>query len=196
MKSLLALTLCSFLLSAPARASGADAPTLGTLKSGAGAAADDGEARPASAGHSAVSGRELSINGFRAPSMGLEYRVGRLSVHAGAYPTVINDGEALSSTTAWFAKAGASVWFLPVQLLGNERSSFYAGASYLNDFERDGWGHAAQVEAGFRFVVYEGFFLRLGASALYAPGRDCPTDDCETVKIRPNPGLGWALALD
>lgn len=197
MKSLLALTLCSFFASASARASAFEAPTSATQKSGDGASVDEGdEARLASASHSAMRGRELIINGFRAPSMGLEYRVGRLSIHAGAYPTVINDGEALSKTTAWFAKAGMSVWFLPVRLLGNERSSFYAGASYLNDFERDGWGHTAQIEAGFRFVAYEGFFLRLGASALYAPGRSCPTDECEIVKVRPNPGLGWSLALD
>lgn len=195
MKSLIALTLSCFFCSVSGLASGSEANTSAAEESGD-RSPDSGDAAPASASDSAVRGRELIVNGFRAPSMGLEYRVGRLSIHAGAYPTVINEGEALSETTAWFAKAGMSVWFLPVHVLGNERSAFYAGASYLNDFGRDGWGHTAQVEAGFRFVVYEGFFLRLGASALYSPGRSCATDDCETVKVRPNPGLGWALALD
>jgi hypothetical protein len=152
--------------------------------------------RSGSAHHSAVRGHELIFNGFRAPSIGLEYRMGVISIHLGAYPTVINEGQSLGDTTAWFGKAGVSLWFLPVQLLGNQRSSFYGGASYLNDFDRAGWGHGVQLEAGFRFVAYEGLFVRLGASALYAPGRSCSTDDCDVLKVRPNPGIGWALALD
>jgi hypothetical protein len=136
------------------------------------------------------------LNGFRAPSMGLEYRLGMVSVHAGAYPTIIND-EGLRGTagTTWFAKAGVTVWFLPLPIMGDERSSFNAGTSYLNDFGAQGWGHSAQLEAGFRWVVFEGIFLRLGASALYSPGRSCATAECTTVKVRPNPGIGWAVAL-
>jgi hypothetical protein len=80
-----------------------------------------------------------------------------ISVHLGAYPTVIKEGQSLGETAAWFGKAGVSLWFLPTRLLGNERSSFYGGASYLNDFEREGWGHGVQLEAGFRLVAYEGF---------------------------------------
>jgi hypothetical protein len=154
-------------------------------------------ANQAEASYSAVRGKELMINGFRAPSIGLEYRTGAISVHAGAYPTIIND-EGLRGVngTTWFAKTGVTLWFLPVSMFGNERSSFYAGASYLTDFDKTGWGHAAQVEAGFRWVVYQGVFLRLGASALYAPGRTCTTGDCPTFKVRPNPAIGLALPLD
>ncbi len=148
-----------------------------------------------SAARSAVHGRELMLNGFRAPSIGLEYRVGMISLHGGAYPTIIND-DGLRDTegTTWFAKVGFTLWFLPLPIMGDERSSFYAGASYLNDFAANGWGHSAQVETGFRWVLFHGLFLRLGASALYAPGRTC-AGDCSTLKVRPNPGLGWAIAL-
>ena len=149
-----------------------------------------------SAAHSAVRGQELMLNGFRSPSIGLEYRVAFLSLHAGAYPTIIDEGETMKDGTTWFAKAGASVWFLPVRMLGNERSSFYGGLSYVNDFDREGWGHGAQVEAGFRLVFFKGLFARLGASALYAPGRTCPTPDCEVVKVRPNPAIGWGFVVD
>jgi hypothetical protein len=162
--------------------------------------APDGEQAPAEpapsgAAASAIRGQELMINAFRAPSIGLEYRIGLFSLHAGLYPTVIGDGSEVDTT--WFAKAGLNVWFLPIHMLGNERSSFYAGASYLRELGDDGWDHAAQVEAGFRLVAFEGLFVRAGASALYAPGRTCPSgDDCKTIKFRPNGAIGWAFAID
>jgi hypothetical protein len=160
------------------------------------AAAQNADLEPVSAAQSAVRGHELMLNGFRAPSIGLEYRLGMISLHAGAYPTIINDEDLRGvAGTTWFAKAGLSLWFLPVPIMGNERSSFYAGAAYLNDFDAHGWGHGAQLEGGFRWVIYQGLFLRLGASALYSPGRSCATDTCSTLKVRPNPGLGWAIAL-
>jgi hypothetical protein len=193
---LLALSIIVLLLTPRAGAADVDAAPNAADPEHVPMPSHEQDQRSGSARHSAVRGHELMFNGFRAPSIGLEYRIGVISVHLGAYPTVINEGQSLGDTTAWFGKAGVSLWFLPVQLLGNERSSFYGGASFLNDFEGDGWGHGAQLEAGFRLVAYEGFFVRLGASALYAPGRSCSTDDCDTLKVRPNPGIGWALALD
>jgi hypothetical protein len=162
------------------------------------AAADDvAQGSRSSASYSAIRGHELMLNGFRAPSIGAEYRRGVISVHAGAYPTIVNDGGLRGAEgTTWFGKAGLTLWFLPLPMMGNERSSFYAGVSYLTDFGKAGWGHSAQVEAGFRWVVYQGLFVRLGASALYAPGRTCPNQDCQTLKVRPNPGIGLALPLD
>lgn len=151
---------------------------------------------PAGAAQSAIEGQELTLNGFRAPSIGLEYRDGIISIHVGAYPTVINDSGArgLDGTT-WFGKAGLCLWFLPVPLMGDERSSFYAGAAYLNDFAKVGFGHSAQIEAGFRWVIYQGLFLRAGVSLLYSPARDCPTGACSPLKLRPNPGIGLAIPL-
>ncbi len=51
---------------------------------------------------------EISINGFRAPSIGLEFRYGLVSVHAGYYLT------AFSGVTTNFIKTGFTAWFLPV----------------------------------------------------------------------------------
>jgi hypothetical protein len=196
MKTLLLLTACILLSSRTA----AQQPAL--LAS---AAATTATADPAStvttpphesAAYSAIRGQELMLNGFRAPSIGLEYRLGMLSIHAGAYPTIINENETAADGTTWFAKLGMSAWFLPIHMLGNERSSFYAGASYLKQLDSDNWGHSVQVEAGFRLVAYAGLFVRLGASALYAPGRSCAVDGCEVLKVRPNPSIGWAFAID
>jgi hypothetical protein len=194
--ALLALSLSAF--AASARASDFEVPTKAPEKpaaAGSPAAEQGPDAIAISSAPSAGSRQELMLNAFRTPSIGLEYRYGALSVHAGAYTTVINDGQTLAETAAWFAKAGVNLWFLPVDLLGDEPSSFYAGASYLNDFGRDGWGHTAQLETGFQLRIYQGFFARLGASALYAPGRDCSSGDCDSVKIRPNPGIGWAFPI-
>lgn len=170
--------------------------TLYLLAASAAAAQTNAEQDTLGASQSAVHGQELMINGFRSPSIGLEYRLGPVSIHGGAYPTIINEGETAADGTTWFAKFGVTAWFLPLRLFGHERSAFYAGAAYLNPINEPAWGHGVQAEAGFRLVLIAGLFLRLGASALYAPGRSCATGDCELVKLRPNPGIGWALAID
>ena len=58
---------------------------------------------------SRFSKNELSINGFRNPSIGLEYRHQNVSFHAGYYITAFESG-----VTTKFIKAGATLWFLPV----------------------------------------------------------------------------------
>jgi hypothetical protein len=56
----------------------------------------------------ALADRELSVNLFRSPSMGTEYREAFLGIHAGFYPTVISrDAQGLPETT-WFLKFGAT----------------------------------------------------------------------------------------
>src|SRR5687768_13049058 len=52
---------------------------------------------------------EISINGFRNPSVGAEYRHRRISMHAGYYPTNFESG-----ITTEFIKTGLTYWFLPV----------------------------------------------------------------------------------
>jgi hypothetical protein len=125
---------------------------------------------------------ELSINGFRNPSAGLEFRHRQISYHAGYYPTAFKSGETTS-----FVKVGVTSWFLPV---GNKEnpSSFYAGASYLRGFSRDYDGkNALGVEAGFRWMVWKGLNLRIGAIALAAPG--------ESLKINPTPGISYSFFI-
>jgi len=123
---------------------------------------------------------EFSINGFRNPSIGLEYRFKHISVHAGYYITAFESG-----VTTKFFKAGATVWFLPVGKKENP-SSFYAGASYLRglnlDYEKE---NAVAIEAGFRWMVWKGLNVRIGAIGVAAKGHD--------LKINPTPGISYSF---
>ncbi|WP_339792114.1 hypothetical protein [uncultured Imperialibacter sp.] len=125
---------------------------------------------------------EISINGFRNPSVGLEFRHRQISGHAGYYPTAFKAGETTS-----FVKVGVTSWFLPVGSKANP-SSFYAGASYLRGFNRVYEGkNALGVEAGFRWMVWKGLNLRLGAIAVAASG--------ERLKINPTPGISYSFFI-
>jgi hypothetical protein len=129
---------------------------------------------------SQFSKNELSINGFRNPSVGLEYRHKQLSYHAGYYPTAFASGETTS-----FLKVGATAWFLPVGEKENP-SSFYAGASYLRGFDRDYVDkNALGIEAGFRWMVWKGLNVRIGVIGVAAEG--------ETFKINPTPGISYSF---
>lgn len=129
-----------------------------------------------------LSKNEVSINGFRNPSVGLEFRHRQISYHAGYYPTAFKSGETTS-----FVKVGITSWFLPVGMKENP-SSFYAGASYLRGFSRDYDGkNALGVEAGFRWMVWKGLNLRIGAIAVAASG--------ESMKINPTPGISYSFFI-
>lgn len=122
----------------------------------------------------------LSVNGFRNPSIGLEYQRNQFSVHAGYYPTNFESG-----VTTEFIKAGVTYWFLPV---GKKEipSSFYAGASYLRGMTRDYKDeNALGLEAGFRWYVWKGLNFRLGVIALTAQGQD--------LKINPTPSISYSF---
>lgn len=122
----------------------------------------------------------LSINGFRNPSIGLEYQDNHLSVHGGYYVTNFTSG-----ITTEFLKAGLTYWFLPVDKK-EIPSSFYAGASYLRGLTRDYKDkNAFAVEAGFRWYVWKGLNLRLGVIALTAKGKD--------LKINPTPSISYSF---
>ncbi|WP_310559711.1 hypothetical protein [Flavobacterium sp.] len=129
---------------------------------------------------SKFSKNEFSINGFRNPSVGLEYRHQNVSVHAGYYVTAFESG-----VTTKFIKTGATLWFLPVGKKQNP-SSFYAGASYLRglnlDYEKE---NAVAVEAGFRWMVWKGLNVRIGVIGVAANGHD--------VKINPTPGISYSF---
>lgn len=131
---------------------------------------------------SSFSKKELSINGFRNPSVGAEYRYKKLSFHAGYYPTAFKSGENTS-----FIKTGVTLWFLPVGKKENP-SSFYAGASYLRGFNRDYEGkNALGLETGFRWMVWKGLNLRIGVIAVSAKG--------ESLKINPTPGISYSFFI-
>jgi len=129
---------------------------------------------------SRFSKNELSINGFRNPSIGAEFRHDQISVHAGYYPTAFKAGENTN-----FVKIGFTTWFLPV---GNKEnpSSFYAGSSYLRGLSRDYKGkNALGTEIGFRWMVYRGLNLRIGAITVTAKG--------QSFKINPAPGVSYSF---
>ncbi|MBP2831269.1 hypothetical protein J8281_03630 [Aquimarina sp. U1-2] len=122
----------------------------------------------------------ISINGFRNPSIGLEYQRNQVSVHAGYYPTNFESG-----VTTEFLKAGLSYWFFPV----DEKdipSSFYVGASYLRGLTRDYEDkNALGVEAGFRWYAWKGLNFRIGIIALAADGQD--------LQINPTPSISYSF---
>ncbi len=127
-----------------------------------------------------LSKNEFSINGFRNPSIGLEYRHRNVSIYAGYYITVFE-----KSVTTKFFKAGATVWFLPIGKKQNP-SSFYAGASYLRGLNLDYKNeNAVAMEAGFRWMVWKGLNLRIGAIGVAAKGHD--------VQINPTPGISYSF---
>ncbi len=126
--------------------------------------------------------RELSVNGFRNPSIGLEYRHGLVSAHAGWYLTNFESG-----VTTQFVKTGLTWWLLPV---GKREvpSSFYVGASYLRGLTRDYEGtNALGLETGFRWMIWRGLQLRIGAIVLLAPN--------QPAKLNPTPGLSYSFNL-
>lgn len=123
---------------------------------------------------------EVSINGFRNPSIGIEYHRYQLSVHAGYYTTAFRAGEYTN-----FAKTGITYWFLPVDKK-DIPSSFYAGASYLRGLNRSYKDQSAiGVEAGFRWMIWKGLNARIGAIAIASKGKD--------LKINPTPGISYSF---
>ncbi len=129
---------------------------------------------------SRFSQNEFSVNGFRNPSIGLEYRHQNLSIHAGYYVTALESG-----ITTKIVKVGLTAWFLPIGKRENP-SSFYAGASYLRGINLEyNKINALGLEAGFRWMIWQGLNLRIGAIALIAKDHD--------VKINPTPGLSYSF---
>ena len=127
-----------------------------------------------------LSKNEFSVNGFRSPSIGLEYRHQSISVHAGYYITAFEKGK-----TTHFFKAGITAWFLPIGKKENP-SSFYAGASYLRGLNLDYKNvNALGMEAGFRWMVWKGLNARIGAIAVTAEGH--------SVKFNPAGGISYSI---
>ncbi|AQG79629.1 hypothetical protein [Spirosoma montaniterrae] len=123
---------------------------------------------------------EISINGFRNPSIGLEYRRNHVSVHAGYYVTNFTP-----NTTTQFVKTGLTYWFLPVGRRENP-SSLYTSVAYLHGLNRDYRDqNAASAEVGFRWMVWRGLNLRLGVIAIASTDND--------LKINPTPGISYSF---
>jgi hypothetical protein len=131
---------------------------------------------------SKFSKQEISINGFRNPSIGVEYRYRHVSVHAGYYVTNFTSG-----ITTQFVKTGFTAWFLAVDKK-EIQSSFYAGASYLRGLNREYKNtNALGLEAGFRWMIWKGLNLRIGAIAVAAKNQE--------LKINPTPGISYSFSF-
>lgn len=129
---------------------------------------------------SRFSKHEISLNGFRNPSIGTEYRHRQVSIHAGYYPTNFQSG-----ITTEFIKTGLTYWFLPVGKKEHP-SSFYGSLSYAKGTSREYKDHDAGIaELGFRWMLYKGLNLRIGVAALAAKDQD--------VKINPTPGISYSF---
>ncbi|GAB3639561.1 hypothetical protein [Spirosoma arcticum] len=128
---------------------------------------------------------EISLNAFRNPSIGLEYRQRHVSVHAGYYPTIVSQNAAGTNVTTSFVRSGLTYWFGAVGRRENP-SSFYASASYVRGLDRDYEGdNGAMGEVGFRWFVWKGLNLRIGAAVLASPGK--------TLKLNPTPGISYSI---
>lgn len=122
----------------------------------------------------------ISANGFRNPSIGLEYQYKQFSVHGGYYLTNFESG-----ITTEFLKTGLTYWFLPV---GKKEipSSFYAGASYLRGLTREYKDqNAFALEAGFRWYAWKGLNFRIGVIVLATEGQN--------LKINPTPSISYSF---
>lgn len=129
---------------------------------------------------SRFSKNEISINGFRNPSIGLEYRYKNVSVHGGYYITALESG-----VTTKFLKIGWTGWFLPVGKKENP-SSFYVGGSYLRGLNQEYKDeNALAYEAGFRWMVWKGINIRIGAIVLTSKGHD--------TRINPTPSINYSF---
>lgn len=134
----------------------------------------------ASAFSQSLSKSEISINAFRSPSIGAEYRRGPISLHAGYYLTALKPME-----TTNFLKVGATAWFFPVGKKENP-SSFFAGASYMRGFNYDYEDkNALAVETGFRWMMWKGLNLRIGVIGVTGQGQD--------LKINPAGGISYSF---
>jgi hypothetical protein len=123
---------------------------------------------------------ELSINGFRNPSAGIEYRYKQVSVHAGYYTTAFEKGVYTN-----FYKTGVTYWFMPVGKKENP-SSFYSSLSYARGIDHDYKDKDAVInEMGLRWMAWKGLNLRIGVAVLAASG--------ESIKVNPTPGVSYSF---
>ncbi len=125
---------------------------------------------------------KLYIHAFRAPSTGLEYRTGRIGVHAGVYTTILGRGE---KSTEFF-KLGATYYYRLSNKRQFERFESYFSIGYVRGLNRDySKKDGAFFESGFLYELGKGFEVRLGTGMLVAKG------------FRPefNPTIGFSYSV-
>lgn len=120
--------------------------------------------------------RRLSVNVFRAPSTGLDYRMGdHGSVHAGFYPTVLRiEGERENVN---LVRLGGTFWL-------RTGSGPYLSSGVALSLERAAWGHSFANELGWHQNFGSRWAARLGAIVL-------TTTDLERSRLNPTVGMSF-----
>jgi hypothetical protein len=132
--------------------------------------------------HAQLTKKEFSLNFFRNPSIGVEYRHKHISVHTGYYITNFE-----SNRTWKFLKAGISYWFLPTDKKIFP-SSFYVRAALLYGLNKDYENTLSWViEPGYRQMIGNNLNIRLGVAALFSKNK--------TIRINPTPGISYVIKL-
>jgi len=136
----------------------------------------EASARPSSPG----SKQKIILNGFRMPSIGLEYRRNEFSWHVGLYPTIVSEKNASGKyATTWFSRVGMSWW--PRNYLFVDASYLYGlNQAYRND-------HGLILNPGLQYTFMDAVMLRLGVAVLASP--DHP------LKFNPTPGIGFGFDI-
>ncbi len=138
------------------------------------------------------SDHELSLNLFRNPSIGIEYRYKWISAHFGYYPTVISKDDNGINENTNFIKAGFSVWYYRFGESENP-SSLYSSFSWVYGMSDDfifkanpkfAGKNGFIAETGVRWMATEAINLRLGIAFL--------TLQNEPLKINPTPGISYS----
>lgn len=142
-------------------------------------ASDAGDTAGTAAARPSRPERQIILNGFRMPSIGLEFRNRSVSWHAGMYCTVVSKDGGGENETTWFAKAGATWW--PLSYLFVDLSGLYGlNKDYRND-------PALMLNPGLQYAFRETVLFRLGVALLASPDH--------SVKINPTPGIGFAFSI-
>ncbi len=122
-------------------------------------------------------GRRVSVNVFRAPSTGLDYRISdHASAHAGLYPTVLRVRGERENVN--FIRLGGTFWMRPAG------SGFYFSPGIALSLERGDWDHSFANEIGYHRQLGDRWSARLGALLL-------STVDLESSRINPTIGFSF-----
>lgn len=126
--------------------------------------------------------RQLLINGFRSPSIGLEYREGPYSLHTGYYTTILSRSDSQKNRSTAFLKTGFNHYFG-----GNAKREWFVSVSHVRGLT-EGWKKdGAFLESGLRWQVAKQVELRLGAGLLLVSGKP--------ARLNPTPGISFQIPL-
>jgi hypothetical protein len=126
--------------------------------------------------------RQLSVNGFRSPSIGLEYRQGAYSVHTGYYTSILSQSDSRNNRSTAFIKTGVSHYFG-----GDTKREWFVSAAHVRGLT-EGWKRdGVFLEAGGRWQVAKRLEFRLGAGLLLVSGRP--------ARLNPTPGISYTIPL-